>query len=51
MNTEVEVNVKIRVSEESPPAEPPRTAIAALLERIAAHPCVLFIVREILRSH
>jgi hypothetical protein len=49
MNVELEVSLKIRVSDDPPKASPPRPLLAVLLDRIASHPCVVMLLREIMR--
>jgi hypothetical protein len=50
MNVEIEVSVKVRVSDAPAQSPPSRPIIAVLLDRIASHPCVVMILREILRN-
>jgi hypothetical protein len=50
MNIDIEVSLKIRDSEGAPQVEPRRAILAYLLERIASHPCVVMLLREIMRN-
>ena len=50
MNVDLDVSVKFRVSEETPEVEPRRPILAALMDRIASQPCVVMILREIMRN-
>jgi hypothetical protein len=49
MNVEVEITLKIRASDEPSQARPRPSTLAALLDRIASHPCVVMLLREIMR--
>jgi len=46
MNIELEISVKVKATDDAPPAEPRRAILAAVLDKIAAHPCVVMILRE-----
>jgi hypothetical protein len=50
MNIDIEVSLKIRVSDDQPQARPSRPLLAVLLDRLASHPCVVMILREIMRN-
>ncbi len=50
MNVEIEISLKIRASDDPPKAQSPRPLIAILLDRIASHPCVVMLLREIVRA-
>jgi hypothetical protein len=49
MNVEIEVTLKIRASDDPRQAEPRRSLLIILLDRIASHPCVVMLLREIMR--
>jgi hypothetical protein len=49
MNINIEVNLKIRASE-GEPEEPRPRFLDFLLHRIASHPCIVMILREIIRT-
>lgn len=50
MNVEVEVTIKLRASDEPTKAPLRPSVFAALLDRIASHPCVVMLLREIVRA-
>ena len=50
MNIDIEVTFKIRASDEPPKAQPRLSILATLLDRIASHPCVAMLLREIMRQ-
>jgi hypothetical protein len=50
MNVEVEITLKIRATDDPPKAPTPRPILAVLLDRIASHPCVVMLLREIMRK-
>ncbi|MFI5461448.1 MAG: hypothetical protein ACHRXM_39105 [Isosphaerales bacterium] len=50
MNIDIEVSFKVKVKEEPPDTKADRCrVIAVLLERIAAHPCIALVLRELVR--
>ncbi len=50
MNVEIEITFKSRATDEAAKAQPRPSILAVLLDRIASHPCVVMILREILRN-
>jgi hypothetical protein len=50
MNIDIEVTFKIRVSDQMPQDQPKPALLAVLLNRIVSHPCVVMILREMLRG-
>jgi len=49
MNVEVDVTFKIRATDDTPKASPPRPTLASLCERITSHPYIVMLLREIVR--
>lgn len=49
MNIDIEVSLKIRANEDTPEVEPRRPMLTCLVDKIAAHPYVVMILREIMR--
>jgi hypothetical protein len=50
MNIDIEVNLKIRASEKTPQVETPRPVIRCLLAKLASHPCIVMLLRELIRQ-
>lgn len=48
MSVELEVTVKIRMNDGTPPTPQAVPWLARLLGRLTAHPCVVMLLREIL---
>jgi hypothetical protein len=48
MNIEIEISFKIKANVEVP--EPRKPALAWLVDKIAAYPCVVMLLREIVRQ-
>jgi hypothetical protein len=48
MNIELEIRLKIKANEEA--TEPRKPVFACLVDKIAAHPCVVMLLREIVRN-
>jgi hypothetical protein len=46
MNIDVEITFKIKASD-APRAGPRRAMVARILDKLASHPCVLLILREL----
>jgi hypothetical protein len=47
MNVEVDLNIRIRVTDEPLKPASPRSTLAALLARITSHPCIVMLIRQL----
>ncbi len=50
MNIDIEVTLKVKASDDTSQVKQRRSALVCLLDRLASHPCIVMILREIMRN-